>query len=241
MNTEINENVEEIIKCLTEQCEIELDGRQFNCPEEMNQEEWAEIMDLAAGRLPENEFLLLLKLADENCNNFWEYCPGLLWDIHSRYSLDTVITAAISAWQGDYLIPVEGEAFPISAAGWGDLELIRRLVEEVGVSVHSYCLCDYEEVTGSMLSMAARAGCVDICKYLLDMGADPKGEMLEGITCPLAEAVVGNHVEIARLLLERGASQQNISYCYESFAPIDYARENGHQNMIDLLNIFSEQ
>lgn len=240
MNTEINENVEEVIKRLTEQCEIELDGRQFNCPEEMNQEEWAEIMDLAAGRLPENEFLLLLKLADENCNNFWEYCPGLLWDIHSIYSLDTVITAAISAWQGGYLVPVEGEAFPISAAGWGDLELIRRLVEEVGVSVHSYCLYDYEEATGSMLSMAARNGCVEICRYLLDKGANPNESSLEDITSPLVEAVVNHQLEVARLLLERGASLQDCFYYYDPFSPMDYARENGHQDMVKLLEGYLE-
>ena len=239
MTTEINENVEEIITRLTEQCEIELDGRQFNCPEEMNQEEWAEIMDLAAGRLPENEFLLLLKLADENCNNFWEYCPGLLWDIHASYSLDTVITAAISAWQGDYLIPVEGEAFPISAAGWGDLELIRRLVEEVGVSVHSYCLCDYEEVTGSMLSIAARNGCVEICRYLLDKGANPNESSLEDITSPLVEAVLNNQVKVVRLLLERGATLCDFSYCGDAFSPVDYAHGAGHQEMVALLEEYS--
>ena len=193
--------------------------------------EWYDILNSAIYSLPENEFMLLLNLADDH----------ILWDINSRYSLDTVIAAANLARVSGYLVPMEGEAFPIMAAGWNEPELIRRLVEEVKVSVNAYCESDIFESTGSMLSMAARAGCVDICKYLLDMGADPKGEMLEGITCPLAEAVVGNHVEIARLLLERGASQQNISYCYESFALIDYARENGHQNMIDLLNIFSEQ
>ena len=198
-------------------------------------------MPLAVEKLPENEFLLLMRLADRTCSEFWEYCPGLLWDIHSSYSLDTVIEAAWMADERGCLIPCYGEAFPVMAAGWNEPELIRRLVEEIGVSVDSCCESDIFESTGSMLSMAARAGCVDICKYLLDMGADPKGEMLEGITCPLAEAVVGNHVEIARLLLERGASQQNISYCYESFAPIDYARENGHQNMVELLKSFSEQ
>ena len=92
--------------------------------------------------------------------------------------------------------------------------------------------------TGSMLSMAAREGCVDICKYLLDKGAAPKGEMLEGITCPLAEAVVGNHVEIARLLLQRGASLSDLSYCYEPFAPIAYAREQGLENMVELLECY---
>ncbi|MBQ5665403.1 MAG: ankyrin repeat domain-containing protein [Akkermansia sp.] len=239
MNTEINENVEEIIKRLTVQCEIELDGRQFNCPEEMNQEEWAEIMDLAAGRLLENEFLLLLKLADENCNNFWEYCPGLLWDIHSSYSLDTVITAAISAWQSGYLVPVEGEAFPIMAAGWGDLELIRRLVEEVGVSVHSYCLCDCEEVTGSMLSIAAREGCVEICTYLLDKGASPNESSLEDITSPLVEAVLNNQVKVVRLLLERGATLCDLSYCGDAFSPVDYAHGAGHQEMVALLEEYS--
>lgn len=236
MKTKINETKEEILARLMEQYELspgtlgEKDGY-----------EWYDILNSAIYSLPENEFMLLLNLADDHTNSFWECYPDILWDIHSRYSLDTLVEAARMADECESLIPDYGEAFPVMAAGWNEPELIRRLVEEVKVSVDAYCESDIFESTGSMLSIAAREGCVDICKYLLDMGADPKGEMLEGITCPLAEAVVGNHVEIARLLLERGASQQNISYCYESFAPIDYARENGHQNMIDLLNIFSEQ
>ena len=127
------------------------------------------------------------------------------------------------------------------AAGWNEPELIRRLVEEVKVSVDAYCESDIFDSTDSMLSMAAREGCVNICKYLLDKGADPRGETLESITCPLAEAVVGNHVEIARLLLKCGASLCNLSYCYDPFAPIDYALENGNQDMVELLKSFSEQ
>lgn len=236
MNTKINETKEEILARLMEQYELspgtlgEKDGY-----------EWYDILNSAIYSLPENEFMLLLNLADDHTNSFWECYPDILWDINSRYSLDTVIAAANLARVSGYLVPMEGEAFPIMAAGWNEPELIRRLVEEVKVSVNAYCESDIFESTGSMLSMAARAGCVDICKYLLDMGADPKGEMLEGITCPLAEAVVGNHVEIARLLLKRKASLSNLSYCYEPFAPIDYALENGHQDMVALLQSYAGQ
>lgn len=233
MKTKINETKEEILARLMEQYELspgtlgEKDGY-----------EWYDILNSAIYSLPENEFMLLLNLADDHTNSFWECYPDILWDINSRYSLDTVIAAANLARVSGYLVPMEGEAFPIMAAGWNEPELIRRLVEEVKVSVDAYCESDIFESTGSMLSMAARAGCVDICKYLLDMGADPKGEMLEGITCPLAEAVVGNHVEIARLLLERKASLSNLSYCYEPFAPIAYAREQGLENMVELLECY---
>lgn len=233
MKTKINETKEEILARIMEQYELspgtlgEKDGY-----------EWYDILNSAIYSLPENEFMLLLNLADDHTNSFWECYPDILWDINSRYSLDTVIAAANLARVSGYLVPMEGEAFPIMAADWNEPELIRRLVEEVKVSVDAYCESDIFESTGSMLSMAARAGCVDICKYLLDMGADPKGEMLEGITCPLAEAVVGNHVEIARLLLERGASLSNLSYCYEPFAPIAYAREQGLENMVELLECY---
>ena len=236
MNTTDKEKAEEIFARLFEQCDYDPD---FHGHREVNK--WSEVMPLAVEKLPEDEFLLLMRLADRTCSEFWEYCPGLLWDIHSSYSLDTLVEAPRMADECGSLIPDYGEAFPIMAAGWNEPELIRRLVEEVKVSVDAYCESDIFESTGSMLSMAARAGCVDICKYLLDMGADPKGEMLEGITCPLAEAVVGNHVEIARLLLKRGASLCNLSYCYDPFAPIDYALENGHQDMVELLKSFSEQ
>ncbi len=233
MKTKINETKEEILARLMEQYELSPDTLG-----EKDGYEWYDILNSAIYSLPENEFMLLLNLADDHTNSFWECYPDILWDINSRYSLDTVIAAANLARVSDYLVPMEGEAFPIMAAGWNEPELIRRLVEEVKVSVDAYCESDIFESTGSMLSMAARAGCVDICKYLLDMGADPKGEMLEGITCPLAEAVVGNHVEIARLLLERGASLSNLSYCYEPFAPIAYAREQGLENMVELLECY---
>ena len=236
MNTTDKEKAEEIFARLFEQCDYDPD---FHSHREVNK--WSEVMPLAVEKLPEDEFLLLMRLADRTCSEFWEYCPGLLWDIHSSYSLDTLVEAARMADECGSLIPDYGEAFPIMAAGWNEPELIRRLVEEVKVSVNAYCESDIFESTGSMLSMAARAGCVDICKYLLDMGADPKGEMLEGITCPLAEAVVGNHVEIARLLLKRGASLGDLSYCYEPFAPIDYALENGHQDMVALLQSYAGQ
>ena len=233
MNTTDKEKAEEIFARLFEQCDYDPD---FHGHHEVNK--WSEVMPLAVENLPEDEFLLLMRLADRTCSEFWEYCPGLLWDIQSSYSLDTLVEAARMADECGSLIPDYGEAFPIMAAGWNEPELIRRLVEEVKVSVDAYCESDIFESTGSMLSMAARAGCVDICKYLLDMGADPKGEMLEGITCPLAEAVVGNHVEIARLLLERKASLSNLSYCYEPFAPIAYAREQGLENMVELLECY---
>ena len=230
MKTKINETKEEILARLMEQYELspgtlgEKDGY-----------EWYDILNSAIYKLPENEFMLLLNLADENCNNFWEYCPGLLWDIHSNYSLDTLVEAARMADECGSLIPDYGEAFPVMAAGWGDLELIRRLVEEVGVSVHSYCLYDYEEATGSMLSIAARNGCVEICTYLLDKGASPNESSLEDITSPLVEAVLNNQVKVVRLLLERGATLCNLSYCGDAFSPVDYAHDAGHQEMVALL------
>ena len=235
MKDAVNETTEEILARLMEQYDLspgtlgEKDGY-----------EWYDILNSAIYKLPENEFMLLLNLADENCNNFWEYCPGLLWDIHSSYSLDTLVEAARMADECGSLIPDYGEAFPVMAAGWGDLELIRRLVEEVGVSVHSYCLYDYEEATGSMLSIAARNGCVEICRYLLDKGASPNESSLEDITSPLVEAVVNHQLEVARLLLERGASLQDCFYYYDPFSPMDYARENGHQDMVQLLEGYLE-
>ena len=236
MNTADKEKAEEIFARLFEQCDYDPD---FHGHREVDK--WSEVMPLAVEKLPEDEFLLLMRLADRTCSEFWEYCPGLLWDIHSSYSLDTLVEAARMADECGCLIPGYGEAFPIIAAGWNEPELIRRLVEEICVSVDSCCESDIFESTGSMLSMAAREGCANICKYLLDKGADPSGEMLEGITCPLAEAVVGHHMEIARLLLERGVSQQNNSYCYEPFSPMDYARENGHLDMVELLKSYTEQ
>ena len=234
MNTTDKEKAEEIFARLFEQCDYDPD---FHGHREVNK--WSEVMPLAVEKLPEDEFLLLMRLADRTCSEFWEYCPGLLWDIHSSYSLDTLVEAARMADECGSLIPDYGEAFPVMAAGWGDLELIRRLVEEVGVSVHSYCLYDYEEATGSMLSIAARNGCVEICTYLLDKGASPNESSLEDITSPLVEAVLNNQVKVVRLLLERGATLCDLSYCGDAFSPVDYAHGAGHQEMVALLEEYS--
>ena len=52
---------------------------------------------------------------------------------------------------------------------------------------------------------------------------------------PLVEAVLNHQLETARLLLERGASQHNLCYWGALFSPLDYARENGHRDMVELL------
>ena len=235
MNTEDKEKAEEIFARLFEQCDYDPD---FHGHREVYK--WSVVMPLAVEKLPEDEFLLLMRLADRTCSEFWEYCPGLLWDIHSSYSLDTVIEAAWMADERGCLIPCYGEAFPIMAAGWNEPELIRRLVEEVGVSVDSCSESDDEVTTGCMLSMAAREGCVKICRYLLDKGADPDGRQLEGTVSPLVEAVLNRQLETARLLLERGASQYNLCYWGASFSPLDYARENGHRDMVEILEGYLE-
>lgn len=234
MKNEIKETTEEILARLMEQYEL--------TPDTLAEKDgygWHDILNSAIYKLPENEFMLLLNLAHDHTHSFWGCYPDILWDIHSKYSLDTVITAATLAWQSGYLVPVEGEAFPIMAAGWGDLELIRRLVEEVGVSVHSYCESDSIEATGSMLSIAAREGCVEICTYLLDKGASPNESSLEDITSPLVEAVLNNQVKVVRLLLERGATLCDLSYCGDDFSPVDYAHGAGHQEMVALLEEYS--
>lgn len=89
-----------------------------------------------------------------------------------------------------------------AAARFGDLERLRDLVES-GVPVD---LENRYEATA--LLMAARAGELEIARYLLERGADPDhAETFFGST-PLAEALSGEHHELAALLLGAGADDR---------------------------------
>lgn len=50
---------------------------------------------------------------------------------------------------------------------------------------------------------------------------------------PLTLAAFGGHVEVARLLIERGAKLEEVSF--EGYSPLMEAARNGHEGMVALL------
>jgi len=91
-----------------------------------------------------------------------------------------------------------------AAAGRGDVETVRRLLEG-GVDPN-----DRSTATNRMtpLHVAVGRGQIETARLLLDNGADPNGELKFSSlvkVAPLHLAAEHNHAEVAELLLKRGA------------------------------------
>uniref|UniRef100_A0ACD6A3N3 Uncharacterized protein n=1 Tax=Avena sativa TaxID=4498 RepID=A0ACD6A3N3_AVESA len=91
-----------------------------------------------------------------------------------------------------------------SAAGSGNMEVCKYLVEQLGFDVDSDADNHGSGITP--LACAAAHGQVIAATYFLDKGANPNKKKSSGRTTPLHEAAEAGHDEIARLLLSKGAS-----------------------------------
>jgi len=81
----------------------------------------------------------------------------------------------------------------VGAAGIGRLDVVRQLVEVADVSRREMAL-----------RYAAGYGQLEVTRYVLDRGVDVDGHSGDGETA-LFYAMLGNHIAVVRLLLERGA------------------------------------
>jgi ankyrin repeat protein len=101
-----------------------------------------------------------------------------------------------------------------AAAGLGRLEDARRLLPTAdGKSRHA------------ALALAAQHGHAEIVRLLLDAGEDPNRYNLEGFhahSMPLHQAVWSKHIEVVRLLVERGARLDVRDTIYQS-TPLGWA------------------
>lgn len=86
-----------------------------------------------------------------------------------------------------------------SAAGRGDLEVVRNLVEQ-GVNIHT----NYEEA----LCRSAGNGHLEVVRYLVEQGANVRAFHYTGNT-PLNEAVRYGHFEVVKYLINQGAKINN--------------------------------
>ena len=79
------------------------------------------------------------------------------------------------------------------------------------------------------LHAAAQNGHLDICRLLIDEGAQLEAKEGEDMT-PLYLAARGGHVEIVRLLCDCGADVE--AHSYEGWRPLQYAAYHGHISVV---------
>jgi ankyrin repeat protein len=118
------------------------------------------------------------------------------------------------------------------AAYSGNTEILPRLHEAGDALDEPMVLIGTSSATA--LTGAVRLGNIDVARKLLDMGVAPDAAEPSGVTL-LDRAVLGNQVDIAQLLIARGADVNRADKI--GFTPLLYAAsiDFGDSAMIDLL------
>jgi cytohesin len=114
----------------------------------------------------------------------------------------------------------------IKAAGRGDLEEVRRLVQQ-----NRMLLDGHWNTTSSPLVAAANGGRVEVVRYLLDEGADINHRR-RGNVSAIEAACEEGRLEVAVLLLARGADTAPDRH---GWTPLKAASSEGHTDIVELL------
>ncbi len=118
------------------------------------------------------------------------------------------------------------------AASFGKLDIVKMLVEEMGVDLNARGGSVYD---GGPLYVAASEGHTDVARYLLDHKAEL--DVSEPTRNPLFAAIYAGHADIARLLLDAGIDT-GVRYSGSSMENTDalaFAREHGKEEIEKLL------
>jgi ankyrin repeat protein len=85
----------------------------------------------------------------------------------------------------------------------------------------------------SQFLRAAMRGDVDAVRSALDAGMDADAQSAKGMTALMCSAWQGDHVEVARLLLDRGADL-TVRQEFSGWTALTFAAVNGKQQCLDL-------
>lgn len=131
------------------------------------------------------------------------------------------------------LIAGMGAALNIfEAAAMGDLDRIAELLQKDAAQVNAYAPDGFQP-----LGLAAFFGHLSVVEYLLIQGAEVNAASKNELNVmPLHSAAAGQHLQIARALLEQGANP-NLRQAGD-FTPMHSAAQNGQLEMILLLREF---
>ena len=221
--------------------EAYVDHRRHTPGEKLSTSDWCDIMHTATRELTERELDVMVDLADEFAGNaYWATHGSKLCEhVYKVHSQDMTIKVAKLSHSRFPLDDAEESCnVPFKAASRGDLPFIRRMVEEVGISVDA-CHTDIRpQDSGTLLTFAIGSINYDMVTYLLEQGADPNVKAAKQYP-PLAYSLVNlemyNMLDVVRLLLEHGAEQHDFIYEGELYSPISFAMANGYDDMVELL------
>lgn len=113
-----------------------------------------------------------------------------------------------------------------TAAGLGRVDDVKRLLPG-----------STPESRHSALALAAQLGHTEVVRALLDAGEDPNRYNPEGLhshATPLHQAIWGDHIEVVRLLVERGARLDTRDLIFES-TPLGWAEYGGRARIAEYL------
>lgn len=221
--------------------EAYVDHRRHTPGEKLSTSDWCDIMHTVTRELTERELDVMLELADEFAGNAYWATHGseLCEHVYKVHSKDVTIKVAKLAHSRFPLDDAEESCnVPFKAASRGDLPFIRRMIEEVGISVDA-CHTDIRpQDSGTLLTFAIGSINYDMVTYLLEQGADPNVEAAKQYP-PLAYSLINhgmyNMLDVVRLLLEHGAEQRDFIYEGELYSPISFAMAHGYDDMVELL------
>ena len=221
--------------------EAYVDHRRHDPEEKLSTSDWCDIMTTATCELTERELDVMVDLADEFSGNaYWathgsQLCEHV-YGVHSQYM--TIKIARLAHRRFPLDDAEESCNVPFKAAAKGDLPFVRRLVEEVGISVNAEHSGVRPQDSGTLLNFAINSTSAELVSYLLEKGANPNVKT-EKQYHPLAQALVGSSMyymyNIVRLLLEHGAEQHDFIYEGELYSPISFAMVHGYDDMVELL------
>lgn len=115
------------------------------------------------------------------------------------------------------------------AAATGNVERVTELIEADASQVNAYAVDGFQPI-----GLAAFFGQLAVVELLLIQGAEVNSASNNALhVTPLNSAAAGQHLEIARALLEQGADPN--ARQAGDFTPMHSAAQNGQPEMIELL------
>ena len=183
------------------------------------------LIEAVCGSYYEIVKLLLQHEHDPNETNSAGQTPLMYAAQHNNIEITALL---LSKGADVHLCNQNGHTALMEAASYGNVKIAKMLIEEGKASINNHS----NEFKESALTLAAYKGHFEMCKYLVEAGADREHKTDEMHTA-LMEASMDGHVKVAQLLLDHGAQVNMPADSFES--PLTLAACGGHDELAALL------